>query len=147
MPSDDLDAAAAASARVRDPRLVTYHDPAQLLGRALARTLSWRHHLAWDTYFMYRAGTRWFDADPPPPDVWFHQLRDRELWARTAELEVGDASWTEHLAETCEADPAQFRTGDELRIALADTLLALARRRSPSARERGPSRTRSRRGC
>ncbi len=127
MNSDDLAAATAAAARVRDPRLVTYHDPDHLLGRAMARRLGWRCHVAWDTYFAYRPGVLWLGVDPPTPEVWFHQLKDRELWARTAELEVGDASWTRHLAETCEADPAQFRTGDDLRISLAEALVALMR--------------------
>jgi hypothetical protein len=74
--------------------------------------------VAWDTYFVYRPGTLWVGAEMPLPDHWFHQLKDREVWEQTAEAEVGTADWTEALAEKSEADPAQFRTGDDLRSAL-----------------------------
>ena len=58
----------------------------------------------------------------PVPDAWFHQLKDREVWEQTAEADVGTAQWTSALAEKSEADPAHFRTGDDLQIALENAL-------------------------
>jgi hypothetical protein len=58
----------------------------------------------------------------PLPDSWFHQLKDREVWDQIAETDLGTAEWTRALAEKSEADPAQFRTGDALRVALENAL-------------------------
>lgn len=131
MPTDSAESAAASAARVRDPRLAAFHDPGHLLGRAMARRLGWKGHVAWDTYFIYRPGTLWNSADMPVPDQWFHQLKDREVWEQTAEAEVGTADWTQALAEKSEADPARFRTGDELRTALKAAVEAAASHRLP----------------
>lgn len=118
MPTDNAQRAAAAAGRVRDPRLAAFHDPAHVLGRAMARRLGWKGHVAWDCYFIYRPGALWAAAEMPIADHWFHQLKDREVWEQTAEAEVGTADWTHALAEKSEADPAHFRTDDELRTAL-----------------------------
>lgn len=131
MKTDDRAAAEAAAARVSDPRLTAFTDDQHLLGRGMARTLGWRHHVAWDAYFLYSPGTRWTNADPPAPALWFHQLKDREMWEETAEAEVGSKDWTAALAEKSEADPACFRTGPALFEALRAGLLALA---APPAR-------------
>jgi hypothetical protein len=122
MDSDSASSAAASAARVSDSRLTAFHDCRHLLGRAMARTLGWKRHVAWDTYFIYRPGTLWTGADMPVPDAWFHQLKDREVWEQTAEAEVGNREWTRALAHTSEADPAQFRTGDDLRTAIETSL-------------------------
>ena len=61
-------------------------------------------------------------SEIPAPDTWFHQLKDREMWEQTAEADVGTAKWTHALAEKSEADPAQFRTADDLRVALENAL-------------------------
>ena len=122
MPSDNFKSAAASAGRVADARLTPFHDPKHLAGRAMARRLGWKGHVAWDTYFVYRPGSRWTGAEMPVPDAWFHQLKDREVWEQTAEADVGTADWTHALAEKSEADPAHFRTGDDLRTALADAL-------------------------
>jgi len=126
--SDTLEAAIAAAARINDPRLTTFHDPQHQLGRAMARCLGWRQHVAWDTYFIYCSGTRWTCQEMPVPELWHHQLKDREVWERTAKAEFGSTEWTQALAEKSEADPAHFATGDALRIALAEGI-ALARSR------------------
>ena len=118
MPSDTADSAIAASGRVDDARLSAFHDPGHVVGRAMARTLGWQHHVAWDTYFIYPPGARWEGDDIPAPALWFHQLQDREIWERVAEAEVGSSDWTSALAEKSEADPARFRTGDGLADAL-----------------------------
>lgn len=69
----------------------------------MARRLGWRHHVAWDTYFVYPRETEWLEEAPPLPETWFHQLRDREAWDQVAEVEVGTADWTHALAERSEA--------------------------------------------
>jgi hypothetical protein len=122
MPTDDLNSAAQAAARVPDPRLATFHDSAHALGRAMARSLGWKVHVAWDTYFIFRPGILWRGPDMPSPDTWFHQLKNREMWEQTAEAELGTAEWTQALADRSEADPSQFRTGNDLRIALESGL-------------------------
>jgi hypothetical protein len=68
----------------------------------------------------------------PYPDAWFHQLKDREVWEQTAETEVGTADWTQALAEKSEADPAHFRTGGELRVALTDALREMSLQPAPT---------------
>ena len=122
MATDDLNSATESAARVTDPRLAAFHDPHHELGRAMARSLGWKGHVAWDTYFVYRPGTLWTAAEMPTPDEWFHQLKDREMWEQTAEADVGTTEWTHALADKSEADPARFRTGDDLRDALENAL-------------------------
>lgn len=122
MPTDNLNSAAASAARVTDRRLAPFHDPKHVAGRAMARCLGWKSHVAWDTYFVYRPGSLWTGPEMPYPDAWFHQLKDREVWEQTAEAEVGSAEWTHALAEKSEADPAHFRTADDLRVALVNAL-------------------------
>lgn len=126
MESDTAAASAAAAARVADTRLTSFYDPHHRLGRAMARRLGWQHHVAWDTYFVYRPGARWTGDDLPLPDFWFHQLLDREVWERTAEAEFGTTEWTQALAPKSEADPAHFATGSELRVALETALDSVA---------------------
>jgi hypothetical protein len=124
MPTDNLNSASESAARIADPRMTAFHDHDHLLGRAMARRLGWKSHVAWDTYFVYGPGTAWRGSEVPVPDTWFHQLKDREMWEQTAESDVGTANWTQALAEKSEADPAQFRTGDDLRTALEGALRA-----------------------
>jgi hypothetical protein len=122
MPTDNLDSAAESAVRISDFRLAPFHDSKHVAGRTMARTLGWNGHVAWDTYFIYRPGVLWTAGALPLPDAWFHQLKDREMWEQIADAEVGTADWTKALAEKSEADPAQFRTGDDLRSALVDAL-------------------------
>ncbi len=131
MTTDGAEAARASAARVTDLRLTPFHDPKHVLGRAMARTLGWKSHVAWDTYFVYPPDVRWNAQDPPVPPAWFHQLQDRETWERCAEEEVGTADWTQTLAEKSEADPARFRTGDDLRRALETALESAGARYLP----------------
>ena len=112
----------AAVAQVHTPGLTAFHDTGRLLGRAMARRLGWQHHVAWDTYFVYRPGIRWIGHEIPVPDDWYHQLKDREVWEQTAEAEFGSSEWTQALAEASEADPAHFATGADLRSALMRAL-------------------------
>jgi hypothetical protein len=132
MATDDLVSAVESAARVDDPRLAAFHDPGHVLGRAMARSLGWKRHVAWDTYFVYRPGTLWTSAEMPLPDSWFHQLKDREMWEQTAEADVGTAEWTHALADKSEADAGQFRTGDDLRVALQNALRDAAAQQVPA---------------
>jgi hypothetical protein len=122
VPADRRTTAEESAAGVDDFRLAAFHDPNHLLGRAMARRLGWKAHVAWDTYFIYRPGTLWTDTEMPAPDEWFHQLKDREVWEQTAEAELGTADWTRALAEKSEADPNRFRTGADLLNALTNAL-------------------------
>jgi hypothetical protein len=122
MKTDTAAAASESAARIRDPRLSAFHDAGHRLGRAMARRLGWRHHVAWDTYFIYRPEAHWAGEEMPPPAFWYHQLKDREVWEQTAETEVGSSDWTHALPEKSEADPAHFATGQQLRSALAGAL-------------------------
>jgi len=126
--TDTPEAASETAFRIDDPRLVAFHDPGHQLGRVMARCLGWRQHIAWDTYFIYRAGIHWTGQEMPAPDYWFHQLRDREVWERTAEAEFGTSEWTQALAAKSEADPAHFATGADLRAALAQAVTAAGSR-------------------
>jgi hypothetical protein len=126
MKTDTPDAAREAASRTADPRLTAFHDPDHVLGRAMARRLGWHHHVAWDTYFVYRPGVRWTDRDLPMPDTWAHQLQDREVWERTAEAEFGTSEWTEALPSASEADPAHFATGRDLLVVLTSAIAHLS---------------------
>lgn len=127
MPNDNLESATNEAARVTDSRMTAFHDSEHRLGRAMARRLGWKHHIAWDTYFVYGPAEAWTDTEMPPPAVWFHQLKDREKWEQTAEAELGTTEWTQALAEKSEADPAQFRTGEDLRRSLKQAVWAAAK--------------------
>ena len=133
MSSDDLAAARAAGERVQDARLSVFHDPEHRLGRTIARCLGWKHHVAWDTYLLYAPGRTWPGEELPVPDEWFHQLKDREMWEETADADLGSKTWTEHLPEKSEADPARFRTGDDLRTAMEEAVLRLEAARASRA--------------
>jgi hypothetical protein len=122
MATDNLDTATVSARKSPDLRVSAFHDPKHLLGKAMARRLRWKAHVAWDTYFVYNPGTLWTGVDMPEPETWFHQLKDREMWEQIAAEEVGTADWTYALAEKSEADLRHFRTGDDLRIALHKAL-------------------------
>ena len=100
MKEDTTETAAEAAARIPDSRVAAFHDSNHVLGRAMARRLGWKQHVAWDTYCIYNPGTLWSGTEPVP-DAWFHQLKE---------------------VDKSEADPAQFRTGDDLRVALETSL-------------------------
>lgn len=122
MDTDTRASALEAASKVADPRLTAFHDPSRLLGKSMARRLGWRHHVAWDTYFLYRPGVFWTDEMMPEPDLWYHQLKDREKWEQVAEAEVGCSEWTQALAQQSEADEERFATGARLRVALEQGL-------------------------
>ena len=83
----------------------------------MARTLGWKHHVAWDCYLFYPAGVRWLGPHMPPPGEWFHQLRDREVWEaeRTGPT---NTRWTRQVPARTEAPPRRFRTDGGLVAAL-----------------------------
>ena len=124
--SDSAQTARAVAASVRAARLTVFHDPARVAGAGVGRTLGWRQGTAWDVYLVYRPGRQWSSGEMPPPDFWYHQLRDRAIWEQTAECEVGDSAWTQCLDDTSEADPVHFATGRALETAIADAVMACA---------------------
>jgi hypothetical protein len=132
MKTDTSATACEAAARAADPKLTAFHDPHHFLGRAMARRLGWRYHVAWDAYFVYRPGVRWTDQELPVPDGWAHQLQDREVWEQTAEAEFGTSAWTEALPKTSEADPAHFATGHDLLVMLTSAITQCSSPVSPA---------------
>lgn len=126
LPEDDLDAAQQEAARVSDRRVAAFHDAEQHLGRATARRLGWERHVAWDIFLVYGSDAAWTDADIPPPDDWFHQLNDGEPPQGADEDERASAGPDEQPANRSEADPARYRTGEDLLKALADAIRSVA---------------------
>lgn len=117
---DDRRAAAAASRRIAEPRVSTFHDPTRRAGGSLARTIGWHHHVAWDCYLFYPAGASWSGPHLPRPVRWFHQLRDREVWERERPAST-NTRWTSQIPERSEAPWVHFRTGGGLEAALRRT--------------------------
>ena len=122
MNTDTAAAAIDAANRAASPKLTPFHDPRHVLGRAMARQLGWRYHVAWDTYFVYAPDVRWTGVDLPAPDAWAHQLRDREVWEQTADAEFGTSEWTQALPHVSEADAAHFATGLDLLAVLSNAI-------------------------
>lgn len=114
---DSRHAAEASARRVRDPRVRVFHDPKKRAGRSMARTLGWRHHIAWDCYLYYPPGVRWDGPHMPPAPRWLHQLRDREVWEANRPGET-NTEWTSQIQERTEALSYRFRTGGGLVSAL-----------------------------
>lgn len=117
---DSRHAAEASARRVCDPRVRVFHDPKKRAGRSMARTLGWRHHIAWDCYLYYPAGVRWDGPHMPPAPRWIHQLRDREVWEAERPGET-NTEWTSQIQERTEALSYRFRTGGGLVSALKST--------------------------
>ena len=100
LPSDNQGAALKSSALFGDqpdPRLKQFHDPNQRTGRAFARDLLYPGGgVAWDVYLYYDKDAVWNDTLPEPVE-WYHQLGGGRR-----------------------ADPALFRPGKKLPIALRE---------------------------
>ncbi len=75
----------------------------------MARTLGWRHHIAWDCYLYYAPGVRWDGPNMPAPSRWLHQLRDREVW-EAERPGATNTEWTSQVQEQTEAPSCRFRT-------------------------------------
>lgn len=123
---DDRRMASSAARRVTDRRVRVFHDPNQRAGRSMARTLGWRHHIAWDCYLFYGAGIRWAGPHMPPAARWIHQLRNREVWESERSGE-SNTRWTNQIPKRTEAPPYRFRTGGglvgALRVTAAEVLV------------------------
>lgn len=122
LPADDREAAEEEAARVSDPRMTAFHDAEQHLGHATARRLGWERHVAWDIFLVYGPSASWTDGDIPAPDDWFHQLNDAEPRDDADEDEGEPEPPDEEPANQSEADPARYRTGEDLLRALADAI-------------------------
>lgn len=117
--ADSVEAAQAEAGRVSDARATAFHDAERLLGRSTARRLGWEREVAWDIFLVYGPSAAWTDADIPAPDEWFHQLDDGESTQEAADDE-GESSTSEPVPAG--ADPARFRTGEDLLSALEDAI-------------------------
>ncbi len=122
LPGDDRASALEEAARIADRRVTAFHDPEQRLGRAMARRLGWERPVAWDVFLVYGPAASWTAEGAPAPDEWFHQLND----GKPSEDATDGAESAEPVMETSEPDPVRFRTGDDLRSALAEALRAAA---------------------
>ncbi len=120
---DNARTAASASRRIAERRVATFHDPHRRAGRSMARTIGWKHHVAWDCYLFYPAGVRWDGPHMPAAAEWFHQLRDREVW-EAERTGTTNTRWTHQVPERTEAPARRFRTG----AGLVATLRASAER-------------------
>ena len=127
LPADDLDAAREEAARVPDSRMTAFHDPEHRLGRAMARRLGWKNHVAWDIFVVYGPAESWSPTELPAPDAWFHQLNDGASGEQAAEDELETDASTNASMEQSEADPARFRTGEDLRSSLIEAIRTAAR--------------------
>ena len=86
-----------------DERVVHFHDPNQLAGKAIAESLGAGNAVAWDIYLFYDAEILWGNVSPKPIE-WFHQLDD---------------AWI---------DPAHFAWNEALKTWLDETFQKLERK-------------------
>lgn len=75
--ADDLPAALAREAELRDGRVSHYWDGRRALGRLAARSLNLSAPTAWDIYLLYPPGVSWAQEALPAPLFWMHQLDER----------------------------------------------------------------------
>lgn len=66
-----------------------FHDPAAIVGKAVAAALGGQGAIAWDVYLLFPPGGTW-EGSPPAPLEWFHQLGD-DAWADAAHYRTGEA--------------------------------------------------------
>jgi hypothetical protein len=90
LPGDNIVTASFMALTMRAPAVRHFHDPDRQVGKAIAQSLGAPGEVAWDIYLFYPRGSAW-DAQPPPPLTWAHQL--------------GTSSW---------ADPTRYHRGDAL---------------------------------
>ena len=126
LPGDDLEAAREEAARVADSRMTAFHDPDRRLGRAMARRLGWKKQTAWDIFLVYGPAESWTATALPAPDAWFHQLNDGEAREQATEDGRETSESKEAPTEQSEADPALFRTGEDLRSSLVEAIRTAA---------------------
>jgi len=73
---------------LRDPRMRGWWDGGRTVGRAFAGLLNLPRKMAWDVYLTYAPGIAW-DAEPPAPTDWLHQLRDADPARKLDEGRLG----------------------------------------------------------
>ena len=83
---DTQAAAITSSAIIQDPRVAQFYDGERRLGATIAQGLGSPSEIAWDIYLFYPPGRTW-DALPPPPVTWMHQLS--APWADPARRHCG----------------------------------------------------------
>ena len=83
-----------------DSRIQHFYDSHKTVGRIIADSVGWSDSVAWDIYLFYLPQTERLKT-PPKPKFWMHQLKD---------------DW---------ASGAQYRTGDDLKSELANSMRKL----------------------
>ena len=85
--NDSIEAAGPSVKYLDDHRFQHFYDQDQIAGKAIAKSVGWDGHVAWDIYLFYGPYAGWNDG-PPAPKKWAHQLKDR--WADKAHFRRGD---------------------------------------------------------
>lgn len=93
LPNDSLEAATNAAGPLTDSRVRHFFDPDKQVGMAIADSLQWEGHIAWDIYLFYMPGQKWADRAPSPV-FYAHQLTN--AWADRDHYRVA-ADLTEEL--------------------------------------------------
>ena len=84
---DSLEAAKPSAKLMSDGRIQHFYDPFKAVGKIIADSVGWSDNIAWDIYLFYLPQTVWSKA-PPKPKFWMHQLKDH--WASSAQYRTGD---------------------------------------------------------
>jgi hypothetical protein len=87
LPNDSIKTATNAARPFTDSRVRHFFDPEKQVGKAIANSLNWEGHIAWDIYLFYDRGQEWADQ-PPPPVKYAHQLTNE--WADRDHYRVGN---------------------------------------------------------
>lgn len=94
------------SASFRDKRVSYFLDSKSLGGDLWEQILQTERETAWDVYLLYGAGAQW-EATPPPPTFWMHQLDGVTKAPRLDEAEFR-AKLERMLDETPAARPSSL---------------------------------------
>jgi hypothetical protein len=97
LPGDSRKAAAQAVREVADGRAMHFWDEERILGKQFGKLLPLPggKKFAWDIYLVYDTKTKW-NAAPPSPASWMHQLGDDERVLDGEKLRSNVAAQLEH---------------------------------------------------
>ena len=84
---DSIDTALPSVKYLSDKRFQHFYDHDQIAGKAVAESIGWDGHVAWDIYLLYAPHTGW-NKVPPAPESWMHQLKNS--WAHREHFRTGD---------------------------------------------------------
>ena len=84
---DTFDATIPSVKFLSDSRIQHFYNNNKMVGKAIADSVGWAGHVAWDIYLFYRPFVIWTET-PPKPIYWMHQLTDG--WATKNNYRTGD---------------------------------------------------------